>query len=98
MELQMEVSIKIAKWTDIDNDVPVRYVGIMYKIDYADHPVPKVKPSQTGAVQPFQNKYSPNPTFLEQGGNRGRSQPWYTIASDLMTESKITIIQEWFAQ
>ena len=67
----------------------------MYKIDYTNLPVPTVKPSQTGAVQPSRNKYSPNPTFLEQGGNKGRSQPWYTTASDLMSESDITIIQEW---
>ena len=95
MELQMEVSNKIAKLTDINNDIATRYVRIMCKIDYADLAVPTVRPNQGAAVQPSRSKYQPNPTFLEQGGNKGRTQPWYTTASDLMTKSDITIITEW---
>ena len=95
MELQMEVSNKIAKLTDIDNDIATRYAGIMCKIDYADLAVPTVRPNQGAAVQPSRSKYQPNPTFLEQGGNKGRTQPWYTTASDLMTKLDITIITEW---
>ena len=94
MELQMEVSIKIAKLTDIDTDIGNRYARIMYKVDFSDLLIPTARPSQAGTAQPSRNKYSPNPTFLEQGGNKGRSQPWYTTASNLMIESDITIIQE----
>ena len=45
--------------------------------------------------QPSLNKYSPNVTFLEQGGNKDKVRPWFSMASDFMSESDITIIQEW---
>ena len=76
MELQMEVSMKIGKLTDIDNDIATRYANIMYKVDFSDLPIPMARPSQAATAQPSHNKYSPNPTFLEQGGNKGRTQPW----------------------
>ena len=94
MELQMEVSIKIGKLQDIDASIGSRYASIIQKVDYADLPIPAARPMQATAVQPSRNKYSPNPTFLEQGGNKDRTKPWYTTASDLMTKSDITIIQE----
>lgn len=75
MELHMEVSIKIAKLNGINNDITSRYARIMYKVDFSDLPIPAARQSQTGTVQLSHGKYSPNPTFLEQGGNKGRSQP-----------------------
>ena len=52
-------------------------------------------PEQAAIQQPSCNKYSPNSTFLEQGGNKDRAKPWFSTASDFMSESDITIIQEW---
>ena len=95
MELQVEVSIKIGKLMDIDASIGRRYASIIQNVDFADLPIPTGKPTQATTTQPSHNKYSPNPTFLEQGGNKDRTKPWYTTASDLMTESDITIIQEW---
>ena len=67
----------------------------MIKVDYVDVSPPVARPSQsTGMPQP-RSKYQPNPTFLEQGSNKDRIKPWYTTASDLMSELDVTIITEW---
>ena len=68
---------------------------IISRVEFADLLIPVARPAQVAAQQPSCNKYSPNPTFLEQGGNKDRAKPWYTTASDIMSESDITIIQEW---
>ena len=94
MELQIEVSMKIGKLTEIDKGIGRRYTRVMHRVDFADMPVSMARPSQPTMAQPSRNKYSPNPTFLEQGGNKDRAKPWYTTARDLMTESDIMIIQE----
>ena len=91
----MEVSNKIGKLSSIDNDIGFRYVKIIYKVDFSDLLVPAAKQSQAGPAQPSRGRYNPNPMFLEQGANKGRQQPWYNTASNLMTMSDITIIEEW---
>ena len=70
MELQVEVSIKIGKLTDIDEGIGRRYASVMQKVDFAALPISTMRPNQPAAAQPSRNKYSPNPTFLEQGGNK----------------------------
>ena len=94
-DLQAEITAKITKLTDIHNDIATRYALIMVKVDYVGVSPLVARPSQsTGMPQP-KTKYQPNPTFLEQGGNKDRNKPWYTTASDLMSESDVTIITEW---
>ena len=67
----------------------------MVKVDYVNVSPPVARLSQSiGMLQP-RSKNQPNPTFLEQGSNKDRSNPWYTTVSDLMSESDITIITEW---
>ena len=95
MELQIEISTKIGKLSEIDEGIGSRYTRIMHRVDFTDMPISATRPNQPTTAQPSRNKYSPNPTFLEQGGNKDRARPWYTTASDLMTETDITIIQEW---
>ena len=90
----MEVATKITKLTDINNNIATRYARIMCKIDYANLAAPTAKPNQGTAMPPSRSKYQPNPTFLEQGGNKDRNKPWYTTVSDLMSESDNTIITE----
>ena len=95
IELQTEISTKIKKLTEIHSDIATRYAEIMVKVDYVNVSPPVARLSQsTGMLQP-RSKYQPNPTFLEQGSNKDRSKPWYTTASDLMSESDITMITEW---
>ena len=75
MELQVEVSIKIGKLTDIDEGIGKRYASIMQKVDFADLPILTTRSNQPTTAQPSRNEYSPNPTFLEQGGNKDRTKP-----------------------
>ena len=75
MELQMEVSVKIAKLTGIDNDIASRYAGIMYKVDFSNLLIPTARQSQTGTAQPSRGKYTLNSAFLEQGGNKDKNKP-----------------------
>ena len=91
----MEISTKIAKLTGIHSNIASRYAEIMCKVDYVDFSPPVVRPSLSTAMPQSRSKYQPNPTFLEQGSNKDRNKPWYTTASDLMSESDITIIIEW---
>ena len=94
-DLQAEITTKITRLTDIHSDIAKRYARIMIKVDYADVAPAAARPSQsTGAPQP-KTKYLPQPTFLEQGGNKDRARPWYTTASDLMSESDVMVISEW---
>ena len=67
----------------------------MCKVDYVNVSPPVARLSQSMGMPQPRSKYQPNPTFLEQGSNKDRSNPWYTTASDLMSESDITIITEW---
>ena len=95
MELQVEVSVKIGKLQEIDAGIGSRYATTISRVEFADLLIPAARPAQVATQQPSRNKYSPNPTFLEQGGNKERAKPWYTTASDIMSESDITIIKEW---
>ena len=94
MELQVEISTKIGRLSELNEDIGIRYTRIMSRVDYTGMPTSAARPNQPTIAQPSRTKYSPNPTFLEQGGNKDRAKPWYTTASDMMTESDITIIQE----
>ena len=94
MELQTEISAKITKLTEIHSNIATRYAEIMIKVDYVDVSLPVARHSQSTGMPQHRSKYQPNPTFLEQGSNKDRSKPWYTTASDLMSESDITIITE----
>ena len=94
-DLQAQITTRITRLTDIHSNIAKRYARIMIKVDYANVAPAAARPSQsTGAPQP-KTKYQPQPTFLEQGGNKDRARPWYTTASDLMSESDVTIISEW---
>ena len=95
MELQTEIYTKIAKLTEIHSNIATRYAEIMCKVDYVDISPLVARPSLSTAMPQPRSKYQPNPTFLEQGSNKDRNKPWYTTASDLMSESDITIITEW---
>ena len=94
-DLQAEITTNITRLTDIHSDIAKRYTKIMIKVDFADVAPAAASSSQSiGAFQP-KTRYLPQPTFLEQGGNKDRARPWYTTASDLMSESDVTIITEW---
>ena len=91
-DLQAEITASITRLTDIHTDIAKRFIRIMIKVDFADFATAAARPSQsTGASQP-KTRYLPQSTFLEQGGNKDRTRPWYTIASDLMSETDLTII------
>ena len=94
-ELQAEITAKITRLTDIHSDIATRYALIMIKVDYVNVTPLVTRPSQSIGVPQPKTKYQPNPTFLEHGGNKDRTKPWYTTASDLMSESNVTIISEW---
>ena len=94
-DLQAEITAKITKLTDIHSDIAKGYTMIMIKVDYVDVSPPAARSNQSMGVPQPKTKYQPNPTFLEQGGNKDRAKPWYTTASDLMSESDVTIISEW---
>ena len=94
MELQMEVSNKIGKLASINSEIGSKYARIMKKADFVNLPVPAARQGQAGPAQPSCGRYNPNPTFLEQGANKNRQQPWYNTASNQMTVSDITIIEE----
>lgn len=51
IELQLEVSMKIGKLTDIDEGIGRRYTRAMQRVDFADMPVSTVKPNQPAAAQ-----------------------------------------------
>ena len=95
MKLQTEISTKITKLTEIHSDIATQYAEIMVKVDYVNVSPLVARLSQSMGMPQPRSKYQPNPTFLEQGSNKDRSNPWYTTASDLMSESDITIITEW---
>ena len=95
MELQVEISTKIGRLSELNKDIGIRYTRIMTRVDYTGVPTSAARPNQPTMAQPSRTKFSPNPTFMEQGGNKDRAKPWYTTASDMMMESDITIIQEW---
>ena len=91
----MEVYNKISKLAGIDSDIGSRYARILNEVNFFDLPVPAARQGQAGPAQPSHGRYNPNPTFLEQGANKNRQQPWYTTASNQMTVLDITIIEEW---
>ena len=94
-DLQAEITTNITRLTDIHTDITKRFTRIMIKVDFADFAPTASRTNQsTGAPQP-KTRYLPQSTFLEQGGNKDRARPWYTIASDLMSETDVTIITEW---
>ena len=74
-DLQAEITAKITKLTDIHSDIAKRYAMIMIKVDYVNiTPLAARSNQSTGLPQP-KTKYQPNPTFLEQGGNKDRIKP-----------------------
>ena len=74
-DLQAEITTRITRLTDIHSDITKRYARIMIKVDYADVAPAAARPCQsTDASQP-KTKYQPQPTFLEQGGNKDRARP-----------------------
>ena len=87
MKLQTEISTKITKLTKIHSDIATRYAEIMVEVDYVNVSPPVARLSQSMGMPQPRSKYQPNPTFLEQGSNKDRSNPW--------SESDITIITEW---
>ena len=88
MKLQTEISTKITKLTKIHSDIATRYAEIMVEVDYVNVSPPVARLSQSMGMPQPRSKYQPNPTFLEQGSNKDRSNPWYTTASDLMSERR----------
>ena len=95
IELQMELSNKIGKLAGIDSKICSKYARIIKKVESVDLQVTATKQGQAGPAQPSRGRYNHNPTFLEQGANKNRQQPWYTTASNQMPELDITILEEW---
>ena len=92
MELQLEVAQKIAKLTDFQNELNDKYHRIVMKTDYADLSGPSTLQGPPGNLPPTRNhRYAPNTTFIPQD----HKKPWYTTASDQLTDTDITIISEW---
>ena len=56
MELQVEVSIKIGKLTDIDKGIGRRYASIMQKVNFADLPILTTRSNKPAEAQPSRNK------------------------------------------
>ena len=88
MKLQTGISTKITKLTEIHSDIATQYAEIMVKVDYVNVSPLVARLSQSMGMPQPRSKYQPNPTFLEQGSNKARSNPWYTTASDLMSERR----------
>ena len=75
MELNIEVSTKITRLQEMDSEIGNRYTVIMTRVEFIDIPVQGLvaDPLQGPGQQLPRDKYSPIPTFLEQGGNKDRS-------------------------
>ena len=69
-----------------------RCTAVHVKIDYANLSGPAVSqgPSNGGAV-PRNHRYAPIHNFLPSE----RDKPWYTTASDFMTDKDFSTILEW---
>ena len=62
------------------------------KTDNADLSGTGTSQGPTGNLLPTSSqKYTPNPAFIPQD----RAKPWYTTASDQVTDMDIMIISEW---
>ena len=59
MELQMEISTKIAKLTEILSDIASRYTEIMCKVDYVNISPPVARLSQSLGMPQPRSKYQP---------------------------------------
>ena len=92
MELQVEVSDKVLDFKKFQENLNDRCAKIHRKIDYADLTGPSVSQGLTAvSAVPRSHKFHPIQDFLP----KDRSQPWYTTASDFITDKDFSIILEW---
>ena len=87
----MKVSNKISMLASIDTEIGSQYARIMNKVDFVNFTNPAAVQGQAGpAQQPRGQRYNPNMLFLDQN----RQKPWYTTASNQISVSDITFIEE----
>ena len=92
MELQVEVSDKVLDLKKFQENLNSHCAKIHRKIDYADLTGPSVSQGPTTvAAVPKSHRFNPIQDFLP----KERSQPWYTTASDFITDKDFSVILEW---
>ena len=92
MELQVEVSDKVLDLTLFQENLNDRCAKIHRKIDYADLTGLSISqgPTMVAAV-PRSHRFN----LIQDFQAKERSQPWYTTASDFITDKDFSIIMEW---
>ena len=92
MELQIEVSTKMAKLTEFQKELNDRYHCIVKKTDYMDLSGPSTSHGPSGTLPHARSHcYALNLEFLPPD----LKKPWYTMASAQLTDRDITTISEW---
>ena len=65
MELQVEVSAKMAKLTEFQNELNDRCHSIIMKTNYMDMSGPSTSQGPSGTIPPLRSHhYAPNPAFI----------------------------------
>ena len=84
LKLQLEIAQKIKKLNEFQNDLNLRCHNVIMKTDYADLTGPSTSQGPPGSIPQARNhRFAPNPHFISQD----RQKPWYTTASDTLTDT-----------
>ena len=92
MALQLEIADKIKDLTSFQNSLNSHCHKILMKVNYADlsDPNDSLVPSDD-TPQTKNSRFAPNPQFISQE----RLKPWFSTASDTISEVDIMNISEW---
>ena len=92
VELQLEVTEKVKELRRFQDALNACCTAVHIKIGYADLSGPTMSqgPSNGGAI-PRNHRYAPIHNFLPSE----RDKPWYTTASDFVTDKDFSTILEW---
>ena len=76
----------------LQSEINCRYLRVMAKRNFVDFTSPAVVQGQAGPAPPPQGHcYNLNPLFLDQT----RQKPWFTTASNQISVSDITVVEDW---